>query len=291
MRKLSAISYQLSAKDRKGAVLILTFIIMIALTAIAVGFLYMISMQTKGSGYDISSNKALWIAEAGLQKAIWNLKTPSGSGGQGEDWATIGTAENIGDGSYTMVVERWDFALSDNDATVSASSDNGSDVAANAIDSNDLTYWESELKPTPDDPDKPPQEIIITFPYTLTINKVRFLVPSGSSQQCPKDYEWQVSSDGASYTTVVSAKNNVSTDVTDEFTAETNVNYLKLYVTKIGGGSTGVRIATLETIGSKVTSTGTVDALNRKIEQTVVSDDATETAYDEIDWNEIVPAI
>ena len=100
-----------------------------------------------------------------------------------------------------------------------------------------------------------------------------------------------MSSDGINYTTVKDVKNNSNTDRTDEFSATTNVNYLKLNVTKIGGGSDGVRIATLETIGSKITSTGTVSVMNRKLVRTVVVDDATQTAAEEIDWNEIVPAI
>ena len=85
--RLTAYSLQLTAKE-KGAVLILTFIMMTTLTAITVAFLYMSSTQLKGSGYDVASSKALWLAEAGIQKAIWNLKTPVGSGGQGENWTT-----------------------------------------------------------------------------------------------------------------------------------------------------------------------------------------------------------
>ncbi|MBU4590246.1 MAG: hypothetical protein KKG01_04915 [Candidatus Omnitrophica bacterium] len=72
MNKLSAFSYQLSAK--RGAVLIMTFIVMAALTAITIAFLYMTSIQTKGSGYDIDSSKALWLAEAGLQEAFYTLQ-------------------------------------------------------------------------------------------------------------------------------------------------------------------------------------------------------------------------
>lgn len=61
-------------RRKKGAVLLLTFIIMITLTVITSAFLFMISIQTKGSGYDIVSHKALWLAEAGLQKAFYTLK-------------------------------------------------------------------------------------------------------------------------------------------------------------------------------------------------------------------------
>lgn len=272
--------------NEKGAVLLFTFIIMASLTAVTVVFLLMISIQTKAIGYDIAGSKALWLAEAGLQKAIWNLMTPVASGGQGEDWTTVGTTESLGSGSYTMAVARWDFALAANGSSSSATSEQGSNTAANAIDGNDATYWESQNKPSPGNP----QEIIITFPSSLTLNKVRFLVPSGLSQQRPKDYTWEVSADGINYTIVANVTNNNSLDVTNTFTAVSSVKYLKLKVTKTGGGSGGVIIATLEAIGAKITSTGAAFEMTRKIEQTAVVDDATQTAYNEKDWNEIVPA-
>ena len=262
---------------------------MLTLTAIVTGLLYMISIQTKGIGWDIPSSTAAWLAEAGLQKAIWNLKTPAGSGGHGESWTTTGTSESLGGGTYTMVVARYDFALAANGASASdAPVQTSSSVSsAKAIDGDDTTYWESLRKPASGDP----QDLIVTFPYPLTINKVRFLAASSSER--PKDYTWEVSTDGSTYTTVVTGSNNNNTDVTDTFSAASNVNYLRLRTTKIGTGSNGVRITTLEAIGSKITSTGTVSSLNRKIEQTVVADDASpqnQVAYNEPDWNEIVPA-
>ncbi len=280
--------------NQKGVILVFTFIILATLTAIVVAFLSMTSIQAKGSGYDIVSHKALWLAEAGLQKAVWNLKTPVGSGGQGENWTTTGITENLGSGSYTMKVARWDFALAVNGASASASSSEGGNVAANAIDGSDTTYWETTSQPSVGNP----EEITILFPYPLTINKVHFFVPTGTEHTL-KNYTWKVSSDGVSFTTVVTVNNNSARDVTDTFSAAANVNYLKLNITTVGiitppGGPPGaarVRIATLEAIGSKVTSTGTVALLNRQLERTFVADDATQTASDEIDWNEIVPAI
>lgn len=274
-------------RREKGVALILTFIILTTLTAIVVAFLSMTSIQTKGSGYDIISSKALWLSEAGIQKAIWNLKTPTSQGGQGEDWTTTGTTEPLGSGSYTMKVERWDFALADNGSTATASSSKPGSGPARAIDGNNNTRWQSGNVPS----SPSPESITITFPYTLTINKVRFFLASQFSQNRPKDYSWQVSTDGTSFTTVATVTNNNNTDVTDTFTAASNVNYLRLMVTATGGTNKEVMLGTLEAVGSKITSTGTVSSLNRKIEQTVVADDATQTAFDEIDWNEIVPAI
>jgi hypothetical protein len=67
------------------------------------------------------------------------------------------------------------------------------------------------------------------------------------------------------------------------------VNYLRLWVSKIGGGALqeGLRVSTVEAIGSKIIVTGTVDGNNRRIEETVAVDDASEEAYDQIDWDEI----
>ena len=269
----------LSAK--RGVVLIMTFIIMATLTAMTAGFLFMTSTQLKGSGYDTVSAKALWLAEAGLQKAVWNLKTPAGSGGQGEDWTTAGTEESSGDGSYNMVVERWDWSLAANSATASASSEEVGHEADKAIDGDDATYWETLTKPLPPNY----ENIAISFPYRLTINKARYVAPD--YQKRPKEYEWQVSTDGVSYTTVFTNSSGTM-DETNEFTAVSNVNYLRLWVSKIGGGSLhdGMRVSTVEAIGSKITSTGSVDVMNRQIEETVAVDDATETAYDQIDWDE-----
>jgi Tfp pilus assembly protein PilX len=274
-------------------VLILTFIIMITLTVITASFLYMTSVQTKGSGYGIASSRALWLAEAGIQKAVWNLKTPVASGGKGENWVTSATTENLGAGSYTLKVERWDWSLASHNATVTASSSAASHAAGLAIDNSATTYWQSSARPSVGTP----QYITVTFPYKLTINKVRFIVPTASASRRPVDYTWQVSPDNVTYTTVVTKTNNNVNDVTHEFTAVSNVKYLRLRVTRISANA-GVIIATLEAIGAKITSTGTVSVMNRKIERTmaihdglVVVADGAPTAYNQIDWNEIVPAI
>lgn len=276
--------------NERGVVLISTFILMIALTAIVVAFLVMNATQSRVMASDIVSAKALWLAEAGVQKSFWNLKTPTGSGGQGENWTTTGTSENLGDGNYTLVVSRYDFALASNGSSASDSpaQTNSSIGPAKAIDGDDATFWESLNEPK----SSAPQDLIIAFPYSLTINKVRFLSPSSNAR--PQNYTWAVSTDGTSYTTVVTVNNNNATDVTNTFSAQSNVNFLRLRTTQDGSGNPKkVQVSTLEAIGSKITSTGTVASFNRKVEQTVVADDASpqnQVAFDQIDWNEIVPA-
>ncbi len=266
----------------------MTMALAILLVSLVGGFLFATGVFISNSGWEETDMKTFWLAEAGLQKGIWNLKTPTGSGGQGENWTTAGTTENLSGGSYTLVVARYDFALAANGATASASSSGGGTVPGNAIDGNDGTYWESGGNPS----NSNPQDLIIQFPYTLTINKVRFLAPTASTR--PRDYEWAVSTDGSSYTTVVTVSNNNVTDRTDTFSAQSNVNYLRLRTTQDGQNNPQrVRVSTLEAIGSKITSAGTVTATGqnytRTVIQTVVTDDGSpqnQVAYYEPDWVE-----
>ena len=273
---------------QQGSVLVMTLALTILLVSLAGGFLYSAGVFIGNSGWEETDAHLFWLAEAGMQKAIWNLKTPAGSGGQGESWTTAGTTESLGAGSYTMVAERWDFALSTNGSTASATSSASGSPASNAIDGNSATFWQSDANPS----DSVPQELIIAFAYPLTLNKVRFVAPDSSTR--PRDYSWAVSTDGSSYTTVVTVSNNDALDVTDVFSAQSNVNYIKLSTTQDGQGAPQrVGVSTLEIIGSRVTSTGTVtvsgDNYTRSVRGTVVTDDASpqsQVAYKEPDWIE-----
>ncbi len=70
---------------------------MATITTIAVGFLYMISIQARASGYDIDGSKALWLAEAGLAKAFYTLKNDAGY--QNSPTPISGT---LGSGTYSV---------------------------------------------------------------------------------------------------------------------------------------------------------------------------------------------
>lgn len=103
--------YRLSFTAKKrGAVLLLTFIIMVTLIAITGAFLYMTSTQLRGSAYDVQSSKAFWIAEAGIQEVIYKLKTDSGyrnsptdvSGNLGEASETYSVSVSKSDSTYTL---------------------------------------------------------------------------------------------------------------------------------------------------------------------------------------------
>lgn len=278
----------------KGSVLLMALALMTLLVSLTGGFLYAAGVFIHNSGWEETDAQIFWLAEAGMQRAIWNLKTPSGSGGQGESWTTAGTTESLGGGAYTLVVEAWDFALASNGSTALATSSGGGTVPGNAIDGNDSTYWQSNAQPSTGNP----QNLIITLPYTLTVNRLRFLAPSSSTR--PRDYSWGVSTDGVAYTTVLTVSNNTQVDSDsfngpDVFSAQSNVNYVRLRTTQDGQNNPQrVRVSTLEIIGRRVTSTGTVtaggDTYTRAVQGTVVTDDASpqsQVAYKEPDWMEL----
>jgi len=84
--------------NKKGVILLLTFIIMTTLIAITTGFLYMVSIRTRSSGFDLTSAKALWIAEGGIQQIKYNLEN-------GITYPTATTVTtNLGDGNYSVLV-------------------------------------------------------------------------------------------------------------------------------------------------------------------------------------------
>lgn len=270
----------------RGSILVATLATVLFLVSLVGSFLFAAGTLSLNSGWGETDALALWLAEAGLQKAIRDLKTPTPQG-RGENWTTTGTTEALGGGSYTMVVSRYDFALAANGSTASASSSNGVNAPSRAIDGNGTTFWESAAAPTATNP----QFITIQFPYPLSVNKVS--LSSSLAAARPRDYSWQVSTDGSSFTTVVSVMGNTGATRIDVFVAQSNVRHLRLRVTKPGKAGTRVRINLLEAIGSKIASTGTITAtsqtVTRTITQTVVADDGSpenQKAYYEPDWAE-----
>lgn len=90
-----------SRKRKKGVTLLLTLIIMTTLAVVVTAFLYMVSVQTKGSGYTIDSAKAFWLAEAGIQQVIYKLKTDGAYRTTPSPNPLTGT---LGTGSYSVSV-------------------------------------------------------------------------------------------------------------------------------------------------------------------------------------------
>jgi hypothetical protein len=72
---------------------------MVALAAIAVAFLALTSTQVKAAGYDIVGSKALWLADAGLQKAFYTLKNDPNY-----QTSPVPINGTLGEGNYSVTV-------------------------------------------------------------------------------------------------------------------------------------------------------------------------------------------
>jgi len=59
--------------NKRGAVLLLTFIMMVTLAVVTAAFLYTVSVRIKGASVDMAGDKAFWLAEAGIQDVIYRL--------------------------------------------------------------------------------------------------------------------------------------------------------------------------------------------------------------------------
>jgi len=91
--------------NRKGFMIPMFFILVIALAVMVGSITYLTVTGIRTLGPRVSEQKALYIAEAGVNKAVWYLTTPVGEGGRGSDWRTALTTEAFGGGSYTLAVE------------------------------------------------------------------------------------------------------------------------------------------------------------------------------------------
>lgn len=92
-----------SGNSKKGS-LMLTFIIMLAVSAIFFSFIYVVTGRSRNLATQKQSVRAFYIAEAGINKAIWYLTTPVASGGKGETWRISATSESFAGGAYTFSV-------------------------------------------------------------------------------------------------------------------------------------------------------------------------------------------
>jgi hypothetical protein len=162
--------------DRRGVVLILTFIVMTTLAAVTAAFLYMASVQVGTSGSNLADARAFWVAQAGLAKARWALTR----GGRSVGWRETARPFGAGEGTYVvttaysdwpqrrhvtitsrgyipddsnyiarrLVVES-DIPIRNNlslFATATASSVRGSNTPDRAIDGSRFTRWQSNIR-------------------------------------------------------------------------------------------------------------------------------------------------
>jgi len=72
--------------NQKGMALITTLIFVFVLVTLAVALLTMTNNDTKLSTLQRESNKAFYLADAGIEDTLWKLNTSTDNGGMGIDW-------------------------------------------------------------------------------------------------------------------------------------------------------------------------------------------------------------
>jgi len=103
--------------NKKGVALIFALIVMTALVSIVGGYLSFVQYSTKNTGTQVSHSQAIYLAEAGLNKAVYYLENTAPDSSTDGSWRTTaypaapgpgGTdpqQESFGAGTYTMWVE------------------------------------------------------------------------------------------------------------------------------------------------------------------------------------------
>ena len=74
------------SSNQKGMALLATLIFVFVLVTFAVALLTMTNNDTKMSTLQRESNKAFYLADAGIEDALWKLNTSTENGGMGIDW-------------------------------------------------------------------------------------------------------------------------------------------------------------------------------------------------------------
>ena len=87
----------------KGSILVV-FIMLVALASLVFIFISFITTRVVESRIRQYDLQAFYVAEAGLNKAVWTLLAPTSEGGSGTSWRTTGTTQNFDGGFYIMRV-------------------------------------------------------------------------------------------------------------------------------------------------------------------------------------------
>jgi len=72
--------------NQNGMALLTTLIFVFVLVSLGVALLTMTNNDTKLSTLQRESNKAFYLADAGIENTLWKLNTPTEDGGQGVNW-------------------------------------------------------------------------------------------------------------------------------------------------------------------------------------------------------------
>lgn len=87
--------------NQKGMALITTLIFIFVLVSFSVALLVMTSNESKLSTLHRESTRAFYLAETGVDKALWYLNTPTDQGGKGLSWRTTDETGPLTDPSGT----------------------------------------------------------------------------------------------------------------------------------------------------------------------------------------------
>lgn len=90
-------------KKHSNGNLLITFVVIVSLSALVLLFIQIIAVRLKDSGSRLSESRAFYAADAGLNKAIWYLATPAPTG-KGSDWSVNNTWEAFGAGGYHLTI-------------------------------------------------------------------------------------------------------------------------------------------------------------------------------------------
>ncbi len=88
---------------KKGNILT-TFIIIVAIASIVGAFMFVLTARVRELPTKKAQAKAFYIAEAGINKAIWYVSTPIEDGGMGQGYRITASTETFGDGQYIYSV-------------------------------------------------------------------------------------------------------------------------------------------------------------------------------------------
>jgi formylmethanofuran dehydrogenase subunit C len=91
-------------KNKNKGNLLVTFILLIGLSAVVLSLAAFIAIRLQETGFKVTDKTAYYYADAGLNKAVWYLSAPSGSGGKGMSWRVTASREVFGRGDYRFSI-------------------------------------------------------------------------------------------------------------------------------------------------------------------------------------------
>jgi len=109
------------SSNQKGMALLTTLIFVFILVTLAVALLTMTNNDTKLSTLQRESNKAFYLADAGIEDTLWKLNTSTEDGGMGIDWWKEGPTDYPDPGTateYYQITINGDGVDADNDPKI-----------------------------------------------------------------------------------------------------------------------------------------------------------------------------